>query len=107
MREEQEHLSSMTYRQAQEYITMLNNTSFAGYKDWRLPTLEEAMSLVERDLRNGWLHIDPYFTKLEKIWTSDRIDSDWRVWVVSYNRGYCLIRRADSFSNVRAVRSNN
>jgi hypothetical protein len=33
--------------QTQDYIDSLNRVGFAGYRDWRLPTLEEAMSLME------------------------------------------------------------
>ncbi|NIW78481.1 MAG: DUF1566 domain-containing protein, partial [Calditrichae bacterium] len=38
----------MTYKQAQHYIDYLNLIQFAGFDDWRLPTLEEAMTLVEK-----------------------------------------------------------
>ena len=33
----------MDYADAARYIRDLNNQKFAGYSDWRLPTLEEAM----------------------------------------------------------------
>lgn len=35
------------YIEVQSYIEVLNRQRFAGYTDWRLPTLEEAISLME------------------------------------------------------------
>ncbi len=55
--------SRMTYKSAQEYIDDLNAKEFGGYGDWRLPTLEEAMSLMEPEKKNGDLYIDPVFDK--------------------------------------------
>ena len=35
------------WEQAQDYIRKLNSAGYGGYSDWRLPTLKEAMSIVE------------------------------------------------------------
>lgn len=93
----------MVYSDAQEYIKELNRQEFAGYSDWRLPTLEEAMSLMEREKKNG-LYIDPVFErKQEWIWTADK-ESASRAWVVSFDYGRCT-RNALGYSDVvRAVR---
>ena len=37
----------ITYQSTPNYINRLNRERFANFDDWRLPTLEEAMSLVE------------------------------------------------------------
>ena len=37
---------------ANEYAQRMNNKKFAGYTDWRLPTVEEAASLYDRRKRN-------------------------------------------------------
>ena len=37
---------------ANEYAQRMNNKDFAGYRDWRLPTPEEAASLYDRRKRN-------------------------------------------------------
>ena len=37
----------MFFNESQEYVPVLNNQKYAGFRDWRLPTLEEAMSLME------------------------------------------------------------
>lgn len=37
----------MVWSEAKQWIKDLNNKGFAGYSDWRLPTVEEAISLLE------------------------------------------------------------
>ncbi|MGH7601356.1 MAG: TIR domain-containing protein, partial [bacterium] len=62
----------MTYAEAQKYIDNLNKQRFAGYDDWRLPTLEEAMSLMQPEKNISGLHIDPEFDRTQSwIWTAD------------------------------------
>lgn len=95
----------LTFKQAQDYIRQLNQDKFAGYSDWRLPTLEEAMSLVERNTANRDLNIDNVFDPLQRvIWTADD-ESAARKWSVSFYDGYCFPNdvRFRSFY-VRAVR---
>lgn len=79
----------MTYREAKEYIGELNAKKFAGFKDWRLPTLEEAMSLMEpKKIKNG-LYIDAIFDKEQRwIWTSDKASAS-AAWCVHFYGGYC------------------
>jgi hypothetical protein len=45
----------VNYEKAKAYVTELNSDRFAGYNDWRLPTLEEAMSLMETSKNKGGL----------------------------------------------------
>ena len=88
---------------AKEYINKLNRDKYAGYSDWRLPTLEEAMSLMEPTHMNGDLYIDPKFDKSQRwIWTSDPYSAS-SAWVVNFSNGYCLTNGFCS-NYVRAVR---
>ena len=50
----------MRFEDAKNWIKELNKNGFAGFHDWRLPTLEEAMSLMGPEEKNG-LYIDPIF----------------------------------------------
>ncbi|MDZ7302686.1 MAG: DUF1566 domain-containing protein [candidate division KSB1 bacterium] len=93
----------MTYTNAEKYIRDLNKQRFAGYEDWRLPTLEEAMSLME-PRKHGELYIDPVFDHEQRwIWTSDK-ESAGRAWCVGFDNGDCDPSDIGSSNYVRAVR---
>ena len=66
----------MKWDDAKEWVEDLNSEEgYAGYHDWRLPTLEEAASLLESSKKNGNLYIDQAFSKEQKeIWTGDKCD---------------------------------
>jgi hypothetical protein len=82
----------MNYADAEKYIRGLNDKAFANYKDWRLPTLEEAMLLMEPTEKNADLYIGPIFDKTQRwIWTADK-RSAGVAWVVSFNNGYCRLQ---------------
>lgn len=98
--------NDMNYERTKNYISELNHEQFAGYNDWRLPTLEEAMSLMEPTIKNGDLHVDQIFDPCQmRIWTSD-FRRDSMSWVVRFDAGYCDYVYNDSNNNysVRAVR---
>jgi hypothetical protein len=98
--------NDMNYERAKNYISELNHEQFAGYTDWRLPTLEEAMSLMESTQKNCNLHIGTVFDPRQvRIWTSD-FRRDSMSWVVRFDSGYCDYVYNDSNNNysVRAVR---
>lgn len=95
----------MNFADAQQYVAQLNREKFAGYSDWRLPTLEEAMSLMEPEKRNGDLCIDPVFDQNQRwIWTADQAASGG-AWVVGFDYGGCSHYYVHYYTNVRAVRS--
>ena len=76
-------------KEAQNYIQILNYKKYAGYSDWRFPTLEEAMSLVEPTENKDRYLINPIFDKKQWwIWTADK-ESGWPKWVVNFREGYC------------------
>jgi len=95
---------AITYEKAEQYVRDLNKNRFAGYEDWRLPTLEEAMSLMERETKNGDLYIAAEFDNTQRwIWTADKPGTG-RAWVVFFNTGYCYHGPVGYNGHVRAVR---
>lgn len=92
------------YDDAKEWLKELNQKKYAGLSDWRLPTLEEALTLLERKPKDKF-HIDPLFSKEQySMWTGDFF-SDIRVWAVSFNYGRVFKARFNEGDFVRPVRS--
>ncbi len=78
----------MDWKMAEKWVKDLNNSGYAGYHDWRLPTVEEAASLLESSKKNRDLYIDPIFSnKLRWIWTGDKKIGSERAWHVYFNHG--------------------
>ena len=46
---------TVPYIKAKSLVQNMNKRGFAGFTDWRLPTLEEAMSLMERDTNSSYV----------------------------------------------------
>jgi hypothetical protein len=97
---------SMTWERAQAYIDQLNTWKYAGFSDWRLPTIEELISLLEFTKKSGDYYIDPIFeTKGDYYWSADK-DSSGAAWVASFSGGGVGCRSLLNFySYVRGVRS--
>ncbi len=96
------------FQDALKYIENLNELSFGGFTDWRLPTLEEAMSLMEPKRYGTYFHyfyIDKIFDREQAlIWTADKANIN-EEWVVDFNHGDCFITPTELTCYVRAVRT--
>ena len=94
----------MYYADAHKYIDSLNKVNFAGHSDWRLPTLEEAMSLMDKKA-NGVppMHIETVFNLQPLVmWTSDKQDPE-SIWILHFPRGECMPTKDGYIGWVRAV----
>jgi hypothetical protein len=98
--------NDMNYADAEKYIRDLNEKRFAGYNDWRLPTLEEAMSLMEPN-QTGKLYLDPVFDRRQWwLWTADKYSAS-SAWYVHFVAGICGHVGVHSYYFVRGVREDN
>ena len=91
------------------YVSDLNHAGFGGFTDWRVPTLEEAMSLMEPIQNEAELFIDPIFDPTQTyIATADKAYEDefmgWTMWSVAFFGGYCQETQLTDISFLRAVR---
>jgi HEAT repeat protein len=77
-----------------EWVNRANRSRYGGYGDWRLPTLEEAMSLMKRDAGKNGLHLDPAFSDHPYVRTSDH---NYHQSGIAGNEanGYCTVWTVD------------
>jgi hypothetical protein len=94
MWQESGSLERLDNRGANKYVEQLNSKHFAGYSDWRMPTIEELASLLARN-RNKGAHIAPVFDNHQtSCWSADKFD--WRrrlfdrKWIVNFKQGQVL-----------------
>ncbi|ODS33179.1 MAG: hypothetical protein SCARUB_01657 [Candidatus Scalindua rubra] len=102
----------MEWNKAKQWVRDLNSRGYAGYYDWRLPTVEEAASLLESSKKNGDLYIDTVFDiKQSGIWTGDEndtasyLDGAWNVRFSGGYGGYVCWHYDNASNYVRPVRS--
>jgi hypothetical protein len=97
--------TAMSYEDAEAFVSGLNERRYGGFTDWRLPTLDEAMSLMQPEPEQRF-HLDPIFERASApfVWTADSTPQDRR-WVVYYYDGIASPESGQFNAHVRAVRT--
>jgi hypothetical protein len=97
----------LSHEGARQWIEALNRAGYAGFRDWAMPSVEEAASLLEPEVPEGAFHTDPLFaTSPEYGWTIDQLtdiaSEDW----CCIHFKYGMIITGASRAGVRPVRAN-
>ncbi len=88
------------------YVKAVNAAGYCGYKDWRLPTVEELLSIVNLDTYYPAIDSN-YFPNTQSNWfwsSSPNANVSGYAWIVSFYYGNSSGNYKDSSSNVRLVR---
>jgi hypothetical protein len=87
------------------WIARLNAERFAGYTDWRVPTVQELLTIV--DYKRAYPAIDPLFTlaKDDGYWSATEVVFSMdHAWGVDYTTGRVFFAQKTLTGHVRAVR---
>ena len=92
-----------TWQQAHQYVEKLNQGRFAGQKNWRLPTVDELLTLLTEKGTLEDLCINPVFDRCQRwLWSIDR-RSGVAAWYVSIDMGFLAWQDFTCHYYVRAV----
>ena len=91
----------LDWQEAQSYISFLNKTRFGGLSSWRLPTIDELLSLLNESTDPT----DRFFDKDRKwLWSCDLHGKTER-WFINLDMGYVANQDMDCPNFVKAVSS--
>ncbi|MCP4150535.1 MAG: DUF1566 domain-containing protein, partial [bacterium] len=77
----------MKFDLAQKWVEALNEQQYAGHSNWRMPTLEEAASLMENKENYHGLFLSTLFSnELKYSFSGDKSD-DNKIWAIDFFGG--------------------
>ena len=91
----------LTFAAAQAYVEQLNVQSFNGYRQWRLPTVNELLSLLPDE---GGREVFPQSPNrpVKWLWSCDR-HGHHESWYVNMDMGFAGVQDINCLNHVRAV----
>jgi serine/threonine-protein kinase len=93
------------WQEAHAHVNGLNRRCFAGYSDWRLPTVDELMSLFRADMSPGQFCLEPVFDPVQqRIWSADR-KSYVAAWYADADMGFVWWQDFTCYFYARGVRT--
>lgn len=96
------------YRSAATYINKLNQISWQGYSNWRIPKIEELMAtIIPVKNRAGLYFPKQWNCRAKDIWScnwaTDSLNTRW-IWVARTALGRCNVGHPDTLRSCIAVR---
>jgi hypothetical protein len=80
-------LDIMSSRMLRKAVDELNQQGFAGHHDWRLPTLPEALTLMEQETCHKGQYLHPAFSADQPFIFVDAVRKPGGQWFVDYKQG--------------------
>ena len=80
-------LEITSFRSMNKSVDLLNKEGLHGYNDWRLPTVEEAMSLMESHANEKDIHLNSNFSKEQPFIFTSAQRTPGGYWFVDYKHG--------------------
>lgn len=83
-----------------------NTLNFAGFIDWRIPNINELLSIVDYSRHNSAIYEPPFDnTSSSSYWTSTTYESSTtRAWTVDFNNGRPTHMVKTDYTKLRCVR---
>jgi len=102
-------IESVKFDKIDSHIQKQNLTKRGGYDGWRLPTLEEAMSLMEETRSTEYkFYIDPIFKVRDNqisVWTLDKMSFN-EIWIAHFTYGEAILDTIENgWNHILAVRT--
>lgn len=90
-------------KEADDYIDGLNRARFAGYRNWRLPTIDELLGLIRpSDRPDDFCQPEMFDPRQNRIWSADR-KSYVSAWFVDTETGFAAFQDMACAFYVRAI----
>lgn len=89
-----------------QYLSFVNGSRLCGYSDWRLPTVTELRSIVNRGRTQPAINTD-YFrisTTFQQLWATSMAASGDTAWLVDFRFGTSSSSSKNNYRAVKVVR---